>query len=122
MRSMTGFGRSEVERGKFRVAAEIRALNQRFFELKLNLPRTWGEMFGSLLHSPELIPHQTALVIGDILASSPRAAGEILAFISELKRNPIVRGAATGAGQAARGAGLATIPRLGGQQQEQPQQ
>ncbi len=43
MRSMTGFGRSEVERGKLRVAAEIRALNQRFFELKLNLPRTWGE-------------------------------------------------------------------------------
>jgi uncharacterized protein (TIGR00255 family) len=43
MRSMTGFGRAEVERGKLRVAAEIRTLNQRFFELKLNLPRTWGE-------------------------------------------------------------------------------
>jgi uncharacterized protein (TIGR00255 family) len=43
MRSMTGFGRAEIERGDLRVAAEIRALNQRFFELKLNLPRTWGE-------------------------------------------------------------------------------
>jgi uncharacterized protein (TIGR00255 family) len=43
MRSMTGFGRAEIERGKVRVAAEVRTLNQRFFELKLNLPRTWGE-------------------------------------------------------------------------------
>ncbi len=43
MRSMTGFGRAEIERGKMRVAAEVRTLNQRFFELKLNLPRTWGE-------------------------------------------------------------------------------
>jgi uncharacterized protein (TIGR00255 family) len=43
MRSMNGFGRAEIERGKMRVAAEIRSLNQRFFELKLNLPRTWGE-------------------------------------------------------------------------------
>ncbi len=40
---MTGFGRAEIERGKMRVAAEVRTLNQRFFELKLNLPRTWGE-------------------------------------------------------------------------------
>ena len=43
MRSMTGFGRGLVERDGVRVTAEIRALNQRFFELKLNLPRTWGE-------------------------------------------------------------------------------
>lgn len=43
MRSMTGFGRAEIERGKVRVAAEVRSLNQRFFELKLNLPRGWGE-------------------------------------------------------------------------------
>ncbi|HXZ88591.1 MAG TPA: YicC/YloC family endoribonuclease [Candidatus Binataceae bacterium] len=43
MRSMTGFGRAEVTRGGFRVLAELRALNQRFFELKLNLPRGWGE-------------------------------------------------------------------------------
>lgn len=43
MRSMTGFGRGLVERDGVRVTAELRALNQRFFELKLNLPRTWGE-------------------------------------------------------------------------------
>ena len=43
MRSMTGFGRAFVEREGMRVVAEIRALNQRFFELKLSLPRGWGE-------------------------------------------------------------------------------
>src|SRR5271154_2749060 len=43
MRSMTGFGRAELERGGTQVVAEVRALNQRFFELKLNLPRGWGE-------------------------------------------------------------------------------
>jgi uncharacterized protein (TIGR00255 family) len=40
---MTGFGRAEMTRGTFRVLAEVRSLNQRFFELKLNLPRGWGE-------------------------------------------------------------------------------
>jgi uncharacterized protein (TIGR00255 family) len=43
MRSMTGFGRAALERNGTRVIAEIRALNQRFFELKVNLPRGWGE-------------------------------------------------------------------------------
>src|SRR5262249_4278596 len=43
MRSMTGFGRGLVERNGVRVVAEIRALNQRFLEVKLNLPRGWGE-------------------------------------------------------------------------------
>jgi uncharacterized protein (TIGR00255 family) len=43
MRSMTGFGRAFVERDGVRVVAEVRALNQRFFELKMSLPRGWGE-------------------------------------------------------------------------------
>ncbi len=43
MRSMTGFGRTQIERGGFQALVEVRALNQRFFELKLNLPRGWGE-------------------------------------------------------------------------------
>jgi uncharacterized protein (TIGR00255 family) len=43
MRSMTGFGRAFLERDGTRVVVEIRALNQRFLELKLNLPRGWGE-------------------------------------------------------------------------------
>jgi len=43
MRSMTGFGRAQLQRGGTQVVAEVRALNQRFFELKVNLPRGWGE-------------------------------------------------------------------------------
>jgi uncharacterized protein (TIGR00255 family) len=43
MRSMTGFGRAEVERSGIHATAEVRAVNQRFFELKLNIPRGWGE-------------------------------------------------------------------------------
>jgi uncharacterized protein (TIGR00255 family) len=43
MRSMTGFGRAEQIRGGVQVVVEMRSLNQRFFELKTNLPRGWGE-------------------------------------------------------------------------------
>jgi uncharacterized protein (TIGR00255 family) len=43
MKSMTGFGRAIAEHDGTRVVAEVRALNQRFFELKLALPRGWGE-------------------------------------------------------------------------------
>jgi uncharacterized protein (TIGR00255 family) len=39
---MTGFGRAELTRGGMHVVVELRALNQRFFELKPNLPRGWG--------------------------------------------------------------------------------
>jgi uncharacterized protein (TIGR00255 family) len=40
---MTGFGRAELSRAGTQVCVEVRSLNQRFFELKLNLPRGWGE-------------------------------------------------------------------------------
>jgi uncharacterized protein (TIGR00255 family) len=40
---MTGFGRTELVRDGIHIVAEMRALNQRFFELKLNLPRAWGQ-------------------------------------------------------------------------------
>ncbi len=39
---MTGFGRADLERDGVRVAVDVRALNHRFFELKLSLPRGWG--------------------------------------------------------------------------------
>lgn len=42
MQSMTGFGRARIERNGVRVETEIKSLNQRFFELKLNLPRGWA--------------------------------------------------------------------------------
>src|ERR1700687_837449 len=43
MKSMTGCGRAIAEHAGTRVIAEVRALNQRFFELKLAVPRGWGE-------------------------------------------------------------------------------
>ena len=43
MKSMTGFGRAIAEHAGTRVIAEVRALNQRFFELKIAVPRGWGE-------------------------------------------------------------------------------
>jgi uncharacterized protein (TIGR00255 family) len=43
VRSMTGFGRARVERGDLQVQAEVRSLNQRFLEIKFNLPRSWSE-------------------------------------------------------------------------------
>lgn len=43
MRSMTGYGRARIERDGMQVTAEVRSLNQRFLEIKLNLPRGWGE-------------------------------------------------------------------------------
>jgi uncharacterized protein (TIGR00255 family) len=45
---MTGFGRAELVRDGIHIVAETRALNQRFFELKLNLPRTWGQREGEI--------------------------------------------------------------------------
>jgi uncharacterized protein (TIGR00255 family) len=48
MRSMTGFGRVQLEKGGTQVIAEVKSLNQRFFELKLNLPRGWGEHEGEI--------------------------------------------------------------------------
>lgn len=43
MRSMTGFGRATLKYRHLRIEAEVRALNQRFMELKLALPRGWGK-------------------------------------------------------------------------------
>ncbi len=43
MRSMTGFGRGEARQHQIHVTAEVRAVNQRFLDVKLNLPRGWGE-------------------------------------------------------------------------------
>jgi uncharacterized protein (TIGR00255 family) len=43
MRSMTGFGRGKAAHGGLQVQAEVRSVNQRFLEIKLNLPRGWSE-------------------------------------------------------------------------------
>ncbi|MGD0289966.1 MAG: YicC/YloC family endoribonuclease [Candidatus Binataceae bacterium] len=93
MRSMTGFGRIQLERGGTQVVAEVRALNQRFFELKLNLPRGWGEHEGEIrkivqaavergrveafIRCVMLKPPRARLRVNDELAAS---------YVSELRR------------------------------------
>ena len=42
MRSMTGFGRATRKSQHLQIEAEVRALNQRFIEIKLAIPRGWG--------------------------------------------------------------------------------
>jgi uncharacterized protein (TIGR00255 family) len=93
MRSMTGFGRTQLERGGTQVVAEVRSLNQRFFELKLNLPRGWGEHEGEIrkivqaavargrveafVRCVVLKPPRSRLQVNDELAAS---------YVAELRR------------------------------------
>lgn len=41
MRSMTGYGQATVHEGKRTITVEVRAVNQRFLEVKLNMPREY---------------------------------------------------------------------------------
>lgn len=42
IRSMTGYGRREAVRGSFRLTVEMRAVNHRFCEVVVRLPKSWG--------------------------------------------------------------------------------
>ena len=44
MRSMTGFGQASWQGGGRRLSVEIRGVNQRFLDVKLNLPRDYQPM------------------------------------------------------------------------------
>ncbi len=44
IRSMTGYGRREMERGSVRLIVEMRSVNHRFCEFVVRLPKTWGIM------------------------------------------------------------------------------
>lgn len=41
MRSMTGYGQATMQQGKRSVTVEVRAVNQRFLEIKLGMPREY---------------------------------------------------------------------------------
>src|SRR5262245_4524750 len=41
MRSMTGYGQATVQQAGRTISVELRAVNQRFLEVKLNLPRDY---------------------------------------------------------------------------------
>ncbi|NGQ93807.1 YicC family protein [Brevibacillus sp. SYP-B805] len=42
IRSMTGYGRSETVRGSLRLTVEMRAVNHRYCEIAVRLPKAWG--------------------------------------------------------------------------------
>jgi uncharacterized protein (TIGR00255 family) len=42
MRSMTGYGAANGQVGSARITVEVRSVNQRFLDLKLNVPREYG--------------------------------------------------------------------------------
>jgi uncharacterized protein (TIGR00255 family) len=93
MLSMTGFGRGVAERDGTRVIAEVRALNQRFFELKLMLPRGWGEHEAEIRKIVQSVVARgrVELFIKTVALRPPRAKLEVndhLAnlYIKELRR------------------------------------
>ena len=43
MRSMTGFGQAAWQAGGKRLAVEVRSVNQRFLDVRLNLPREYQQ-------------------------------------------------------------------------------
>jgi uncharacterized protein (TIGR00255 family) len=92
MRSMTGFGRATQKHHHFRIEAEVRALNQRFIEIKLALPRGWGEHEGAIRRLvQEAIARGRVEVVIRYLALKPRSrlhVDEQLArdYVAELRR------------------------------------
>lgn len=106
MKSMTGFGRAFAEHDGTRVIAEVRALNQRFFELKLAVPRGWGEHEAEIrkavqdvvargrvevfIKSVALKPPPVRLEVNDRLASLYVAEMRRLAKRLRLSGNPDV--------------------------------
>ncbi len=93
MKSMTGFGRSTCERSGIRVIAEVRALNQRFFELKLAVPRGWGEHEAEIRKSVQSVVARgrVEVFIKSVAVKAPAMRLEVndrLAnlYVSELRR------------------------------------
>jgi len=39
IRSMTGYGRSELQNDKFRIAVEIKSVNNRYLDINIKMPR-----------------------------------------------------------------------------------
>jgi len=78
MRSMTGYGQVRIERGGVRVSAEVRSVNQRFLEIKLNLPRGWGETEAELRKQVGAVVNRGRVEVAIRALSNPRAGGGLL--------------------------------------------
>ncbi|HLW70938.1 MAG TPA: YicC/YloC family endoribonuclease [Candidatus Binataceae bacterium] len=93
MRSMTGFGRAELSRAGVQVNVEVRSLNQRFFELKLNLPRGWGDQEKEIrkLVQEQVERGRVEVFIRAVLTRPPHARLQVneelaQAYVTELRR------------------------------------
>jgi uncharacterized protein (TIGR00255 family) len=91
MRSMTGFGRARAERDNLQVQAEVRSVNQRFLEIKLSLPRGWGEQEAELRKLVAAVASRGRIEAA-IRTTGPRAGGRVIvndklarSYISELR-------------------------------------
>jgi uncharacterized protein (TIGR00255 family) len=91
MRSMTGFGRARVERDNVQVQAEVRSVNQRFLEIKLNLPRGWGEQEAELRKLVTAVASRGRIEAA-IRTTGPKPGGRIIvnqklahSYIEELR-------------------------------------
>jgi uncharacterized protein (TIGR00255 family) len=90
---MTGFGRGVAERDGTRVTAEIRALNQRFFELKSILPRGWGEQEAEIrkLVQSVVARGRVELFIKAVALKPPKARLEVNERLANLYVNELRR-------------------------------
>jgi uncharacterized protein (TIGR00255 family) len=91
MRSMTGFGRARAERDNLQVQAEVRSFNQRFLEIKLNLPRGWGEQEAEFRKLVTAVASRGRIEAA-IRSAGPRAGGRVIvndklarSYIGELR-------------------------------------
>jgi len=90
---MTGFGRAELTRDGVQVTVEARTLNQRFFELKLSLPRGWGEHEGEIRKAVQehVDRGRVEVFIRSVVLKPPRSRLRVneelaRAYVAELRR------------------------------------
>lgn len=78
MRSMTGFGAASGHAGSCRLTVEVRSVNQRFLDLKLNLPREYGPWEADIRRSVSAAIERGRVEIHVGRVLPPRSAGVAL--------------------------------------------
>ena len=92
MRSMTGYGAAAGHAGNCRLTVEIRSVNQRFFDLKLNVPREYGPFEPDLRRVISAAIERGRVEVHVSRALPPRSAGIALrkdvaaAYVKGLKQ------------------------------------
>ena len=92
MRSMTGYGAAAGHAGNCRLTVEIRSVNQRFLDLKLNVPREYGPFEPELRRVISAAIERGRVEVHVARALPPRSAGLALqkdvaaAYVKGLKQ------------------------------------